>query len=133
MDTDKHRYEKEKNTNLNELTFCINGCAMSVLNKLGHGFHEKIYENALALEFAHNGLDFSQQQTFDVVYRNEKIGTFIPDFVIESRVIVELKTLEKIGSNEKGQVINYLRACNLPLGLILNFKHPKLEWQRVVL
>ena len=125
INTDEH--------GLNDLTFAINGCAMTILNTIGHGFHEKIYENALAVAFKKRKIKFDQQRQFTVRFENEDIGTFIPDFVIDDRIIVELKTIDKIGNNEKGQVLNYLKASDLKLGLILNFKNPKLDWQRIVL
>jgi GxxExxY protein len=124
INTDEHR--------LNELTFAVNGCAMDVLNKVGHGFHEKIYENAMAVALSKRNIDFSQQKQFKLEYEEQEIGVFIPDLVIEDKIIVELKTIDKIGNNEKGQVLNYLKATNLRLGLIINFKNPKLEWQRVI-
>lgn len=125
MNTDEH--------GLNELSFVINGCAMDVLNKIGHGFHEKIYENALAVAFQKRGLNFSQQKQYNIAFDGQVVGTFIPDFVIEDKMIVEIKAIEHIGNNEKGQVLNYLRASNLGLGIILNFRNAKLDWQRVVL
>ncbi len=125
INTDEH--------GLNDITFKINGCAMDVLNAVGCGFHEKIYENALALAFKKRGLRFSQQAQFEVTFENQVIGSFIPDFVVENLVIVELKTVDRIGNTEKGQVLNYLRASGLGLGIILNFKNPKLDWQRIAL
>ncbi|MCB9981284.1 MAG: GxxExxY protein [Rhodospirillales bacterium] len=125
IDTDQHR--------LNELSFIINGCAMSVLNTIGHGFHEKIYENALAIAFDKRNLQFSQQKQFPISFEGQNVGIFIPDFVIEDQIILELKTIDKITNNEKGQVLNYLRASKLSLGIILNFKHAKLDWQRIAL
>ena len=123
--TDEHR--------LNEITFQINGCAMELINSIGHGFHEKIYENGLAVMFEERKLNFVQQKHYPIIFRGKNLGTFIPDFVVEDEVIIELKTVEKIGNNEKGQVLNYLRASHLSLGILLNFKHAKLEWQRVAL
>lgn len=125
INTDEH--------GLNEITFKINGCAMDVINSIGHGFHEKIYENAMALAFEKRGISFSQQQPYNVHFEGQSVGTFIPDFVVENSVIVELKTIDHIGKNEKGQVLNYLRASGLTLGIILNFKNSKLDWQRVAL
>lgn len=125
INTDEH--------GLSDITFKINGCAMDVLNSIGHGFHEKIYENALALAFKKRGLKFSQQKTFEIRFENQCVGTFIPDFIVEDKIIVELKTIDHIGKNEKGQVLNYLRAPHLNLGIILNFKNPKLDWQRIAL
>ena len=125
MNTDEHR--------LSELTFAINGCAMNVLNNIGHGFHEKIYENAMVVALKNKGITFTQQAKFDITYQDEVVGTYIPDLLIEDQVIVELKTIDKIGKNEVGQVMNYLHASQLELGLILNFKHAKLEQKRVIL
>lgn len=111
----------------------ITGCAMTVLNQLGHGFSEKVYENALAVEFDIKGIEFSQQPSFEVVYKEKSVGFYVPDFIVSDRVIVELKTVDKIGNSEKGQVLNYLKATGLQVGLVLNFKHAKLDWQRIVL
>jgi len=106
---------------------------MTVLNNLGHGFHEKIYENALAIEFGDQGLKFQKQPSFDVNYKGQNIGHYIPDFVVMDKIVVELKTIDKIGPNKTGQVINYLKATGLKVGVLVNFKHAKLEWKRVVL
>lgn len=125
MNTDEHR--------LNELTFKINGCAMDVMNAVGHGYHEKIYENGLAVAFEKRGILYTRQAQYPIMFEGQNIGTFIPDFVVENQVIIELKTIDTIGNNEKGQVLNYLRASKLSMGLILNFKHPKLEWKRIAL
>ncbi len=124
MDADEHRFD--------ELSFAINGCAMDVLNSIGHGFHEKIYENAMAVAFEKRNVSFEQQRCFSVQYEGREVGVFIPDFVVNGSVVVELKTIDKITPHEVGQVMNYLKASGLHLGLILNFKHAKLEWKRVV-
>jgi len=107
----------------------IAGAAMSVLNHLGHGFNEKVYENALAIELKNKNISFQKQKPYEIFYRNELVGTYIPDFVVENKIILELKTIENITNHEKGQVIHYLKTTHLSLGLILNFKHAKLEWQ----
>ena len=125
INTDQHR--------LNEITFQINGCAMDVLNTIGHGFHEKIYENALAISFKKRELSFSQQHKFDIIFEDQHVGSFIPDFVVEDRVIVECKTIDKISQHECGQVLNYLRASALKYAIILNFKNAKLDWKRIAL
>jgi GxxExxY protein len=118
---------------LDELSFKINGCAMDVLNAIGHGFHEKIYENAMIVALEGKGLRVSQQKQYPIYFQEKNVGVFIPDLIIEDRIIVELKTIDHIGNHEKGQVLNYLRASQLKLALILNFKNSKLEWQRVIL
>ncbi len=118
---------------LNALTFTINGCAMEVLNSIGHGLHEKTYENALALLLKEKGISLEQQKEYKIIFKEKIIGTFIPDLVVNNQVIVELKTIEKIGKNEISQILNYLRVSKIKYGLILNFKHAKLEWKRIIL
>jgi len=106
---------------------------MEVLNTLGHGLHEKVYENALVVEFALRGIAVRQQADFDVRYKGVAVGKSIPDLITHEALIVESKTVEKIGPNEIGQAINYLRITGLRVGLILNFKRATLEYKRVVL
>jgi len=116
-----------------ELTFQVVGCAMAVLNELGHGLREKTYERALCVEMRHQGLSFQEQDVCPVFYRNEHIDDYIPDLEVENRLIVEIKTVEQIIDEHIGQVLNYLKITGLQAGIILNFKHAKLEWKKVVL
>lgn len=111
----------------------IVGCAMEVINTLGHGLLEKPYENALAIELNLRSIPFIQQKKFPVIYKNVNIAEYISDLVVYNKIIVELKTIEQITNNERGQVINYLKLSGLKVGIILNFKHAKLEWERIVL
>jgi GxxExxY protein len=111
----------------------IVGCALEILNGLGHGFHEKPYENALTVEFRHRGISYLQQPRFPLTWRDEPVGECIPDLIAHGQIIVDAKTIERITDHERGQMLNYLRATNLSLGLILNFKHRRLEWERIVL
>lgn len=126
------------NTNTHELLFKdevyqIVGCALEVINTLGHGFLEKPYENALVVEMGTRSVPFKQQQKFDVVYKQKIVGEYVPDFVAFDKIIVEIKTIERITSKERSQVLNYLKATGLKVGVILNFSNPKLEWERLVL
>lgn len=116
-----------------ELCYQIVGYAMNIMNTLGHGFREKTYENALCLEFKLNQVNFSKQSRYPVIFKNEVIDEFIPDIVVDNRVIVELKTVESIIDEHRGQLLNYLRITGIEVGLILNFKHPKLKWEHLVL
>ena len=116
-----------------ETTREILGSAMEVLNTLGHGLAEKLYENALVVEFRLRGVSCSQQQRYTVRYKGELVGDYIPDLVVNDNVIVDTKTVEKITEHEIGQMLNYLRITALPVGLIINFKHATLQWKRVVL
>lgn len=113
-------------------TDVIIGCAFAVLNELGHGFHEKPYENALAIEFRHRGVPFEQQPRFPMLYRGEKISDFVPDLIAFGKIVIDTKTIDRVTDVEIGQMINYLKITELPVGLILNFKNPKLEFRRVV-
>ncbi len=113
--------------------FQIVGCAIEVLNTLGHGLVEKPYENALAIEFVIRNIPFRQQASFDVLYKGRKIGLFVPDLIVFDALIVDTKVIEKITDHERGLMLNYLRITGLHVGVILNFKHAKLEWQRIAL
>jgi GxxExxY protein len=111
----------------------IVACAIEVLNALGHGIVEKPYENALVVEFRLRGISFRQQPIFDVLYEGNKVGLFVPDLIAFEAVVVDTKVIDKITDHERGLMLNYLRITNLHVGLIINFKHRKLEWERLVL
>ena len=111
----------------------IIGCAMEVLNGLGHGLLEKPYENALTVEFGLQSINYQQQQSFAVSYKGVPVGEYIPDLIIEKSIIVDTKVIARITDHEIGQMINYLKITGLRVGLIINFKHAKLEWKRVAL
>ena len=113
--------------------FQIVGCAMEVLNELGHGLHEKPYENALVVEFGLRGVSHFQQPRYDVLYKTVKVGEYVPDLVAFNAVVVDAKVIEAITDHERGQMLNYLRTTGLKVGVILNFKRAKLEWERLVL
>ena len=127
MNTDEHRFLFKEETRR------IIGCAMEVLNILGHGLLEKTYENALCVEFGLRGISYVQQTGFDVFYKNVKVGVYIPDFIVFNNIVVEIKTIDRITNHEKGQALNYLKITGLRVGLILNFKFAKLQWERIVL
>ena len=106
---------------------------MEVLNTLGHGLLEKPYENALVVEFQRQGISYKQQPRFDVVYKGVKVGEYVPDLIVFDKVVVDTKVIEKTTDHEIGQVLNYLKITGLKLGLVLNFRRPRLEWKRIVL
>ena len=110
----------------------IVGSAMEVLNEIGHGFHEKPYENALVIEFRLRGIEYLQQKPFDILYKNEMIGDYIPDLIVYGKIVVDTKVIEKITDREIGQMMNYLKVTGFRLGYILNFNQAKLEWKRVI-
>ena len=118
---------------LKEEVFQIVGCAMEVLNELGHGLNENSYENALTVEFKIRGIAFDQQRRFEVLYKGQHVGEFIPDLIAFGSVVVDAKVIDQITDVERGKMLNYLRITKLRVDVILNFKHPKLEWERIVL
>lgn len=109
------------------------GCAMEVLNVLGHGLLEKPYENALVVEFELKGIPCQQQRRFEIKYKSVKVGEYIPDLICFSQIVVDTKTIDRITDHELGQMLNYLRITGHEVGLILNFRNPRLDWKRVVL
>ena len=126
MNTNKHEFKN------NDLVYQVIGCAMEVINELGHGLREKTYEKALIVDFKRNNILFSQQKIYRVYYKNVHIDDYIPDLLVNDGLIVEIKVVENICDEHIGQVINYLKISGCSLGLILNFKHSKLEWKRVI-
>jgi GxxExxY protein len=124
---------KDEELLLKEEVFQIVGCAIEVLNTLGHGLVEKPYENALVVEFGLRKIPFRQQPSFEVLYKGHKVGLFIPDLIAFDTVIVDAKMIDRITDHERGLMLNYLRITRLRVGVILNFKHRKLEWDRIVL
>ena len=111
----------------------IVACAIEVLNELGHGIVEKPYENALVVEFGLRAIPFRQQPVFDVLYKGNKVGLFVPALIAFDAIVVDTKVIDKITDPERGLMLNYLRITKLRVGVILNFKHRKLEWERLVL
>jgi GxxExxY protein len=134
MHTNSHEsVEGHKKLIFRAEVFQVVGAAIDVLNELGHGLHEKLYENALVVEFKLRGVSFDQQRRFDVIYKGVRLGEYIPDLITHSAVIVDAKVIDHITDHERGQMLNYLRISKLRVGVILNFKHAKLEWERIVL
>ena len=111
----------------------IVGSAFEVLNGIGHGLHENPYENALVVEFGIRKVPFQQQANFDVLYKGHKVGLFVPDLIAFGSVVVDAKVVDRITDVERGQMLNYLRITKLRVGVLLNFKNAKLEWERIVL
>jgi GxxExxY protein len=114
-----------------DLTEKIIGAAMAVHRSLGPGLDEKIYENALCLEFVAQSLDFSQQQQFPVFYRNKLVGNLITDLIVEGKVIIETKVASGISDAHIAQTLSYLSISGLQVGLILNFRTASLTFKRV--
>jgi GxxExxY protein len=126
MDTNEHEliYKEE--------VFDIVGCAMEVLNELGHGLLEKPYENALIVELRMKNIPVRQQSRYKLLYKGVQVGEYIPDLITHEKLIVDIKVIERITNHELGQMMNYLKITGLKVGLILNFKRSKLERKRIV-
>lgn len=111
-----------------ELTGRIIKAFYKVYNSLGHGFIESIYHNAMLLELVADGLTVETQKPIAVYYEGRVVGTFSADIVVEGRVILELKAKDSIHSSHEAQLINYLRATDIEIGLLLNFgKSPQFK------
>ena len=111
----------------------ILSCSFEVHNEVGCGYREKAYERALVREFQLRQIPYDQQKQFPLFYKDTQIDVFIPDLIAWDKIIVDTKTIEHIGDQEKGQMLNYLRITGLEVGLILNFKKPRLEYKRIAL
>ena len=107
-------------------------CAIDVSNTLGAGFLEKVYENALCVELRKDGLKFQSQRPVTVNYKGFQVGEYIADIIVEDKLLLELKALSTLCSSHDAQVINYLKATNLSVGLLLNFGRPRLGIKRIV-
>src|SRR5215468_428133 len=107
---------------LREETHRILGHAFAVLNEVGHGLIEKIYENALTVAFKQDQIAFDQQRRFPVLFRGVQVGEFVPDLIVFGSIIADPKVIDRITDHERGKMINYLRIASLRVGLILNFK-----------
>ena len=110
-----------KNFPHQELTKSIIGIYYNVYNELGFGFLEKVYHKALLIELKNNGYKIESEKKVNVYYKNEIVGEYIPDIIINDSVIVELKCVEYLTDIHENQLLNYLKATDCEVGLILNF------------
>ena len=122
----------KKEFRYSELTGKIIGCAMTVHSALGNGFQEVIYQRALAMEMAEQGIAFNREQTMPVYYKGHQIGSRRVDFLVEEVVCVELKAVIRMEDAHLAQAINYLEAYDLEVGLLINFGAKSLEFKRVI-
>jgi GxxExxY protein len=115
---------------LDELTEQVLGACFEVSNELGAGFLESVYEKALLIALREKGLAAQGQVPLQVRFRNQVVGDFYADVVVEGLVLVELKAVKALASEHVAQVLNYLRGTNIAVGLLVNFGTPKLEIRR---
>jgi GxxExxY protein len=116
-----------------EITEQIIGAAFEVHNVLGYGFLEKVYENALLVELSQRGLKAETQKIITVRYKNAIVGDYVADIMVEDKVIVELKTEAQYNKMHEAQLLNYLKATGITVGLLINFGKEKCEFKRLVM
>ena len=115
-----------------DLTYKINGAIFEVSRVLGPGFLEKVYENALSHELNSRGLKAETQVPMTVSYKDKVVGEYFADIIVEGKIILEIKAVERISKIHEAQILNYLKATGYKLGLLINFTHPKAEIKRFV-
>ena len=115
-----------------ELVYKINSCVFEVYRELGHGFLERVYEKALLIEFNSQRLKAQAQVPIQVHYKGEIVGDYYADLVVEDKVIIELKAQEHLNKAHDAQLLNYLKATKIEVGLLVNFAYPKATVKRFV-
>ena len=121
---------QDKRLRHERITRDIIGCAFEVINELGIGFLESVYERALLIAIRQRGHRVASQHPMTVTLRGADVGIFYADLVVDEKVIVELKAVKAITPEHQAQVINYLQATGIEVGLLINFGNPKLEYKR---
>jgi len=117
-----------------EECYRIVGCAMEVHKELGAGFLEAVYQEALAYEFNKAGLPFEKEKVLDIQYKSIQLSKkYVADFFCFGQIIVELKAADAICPEHTAQVLNYLKATQTKLGLLINFGTPSLQYKRIIL
>ncbi len=114
------------------LTEQVLGAMFEVSNTLGAGFLEKVYERALVAELKLRGIRVRTQVSFAISYKGHSVGEYFADLIVEDVLVVELKCVERLGSEHMAQCLNYLRASGRTVCLLVNFQKPKVEWKRIV-
>jgi GxxExxY protein len=127
MNTNAHESEKA-----DVVIESVIGSAYEVSNVLGAGFLEKVYERALSRELGLRGLKVSPQVAYPVEYKGQSVGEYVADLLVEDCVLVELKCVDRFSNEHVAQCINYLKASQLRLALLVNFQKPRVEWRRIV-
>ena len=113
-----------------EITEKILAACFEVSNELGAGFVESVYQNALMIALQEKGLNAKREHPLTVIFRNQNVGQFYADFLVEDKIILELKAVSALAEIHKAQLLNYLKTTGLKTGLLINFGNPKLEYRR---
>jgi GxxExxY protein len=114
-----------------ELTSRILRAYYNVYNELGYGFLEKVYENAMLIELRDLGLKCEKQQKHQVFYKNQDVGEYFSDIIVEDKVIIELKAVKEVLEEHQNQLLNYLKATKIEVGLLLNFGTKPQHFRRI--
>ena len=117
---------------LRDLSYAVMAAAFEVQNTLGAGFLEKVYENALAVELSRRGIHVEVQKEIEVTYKDVSVGSYFADMLVDGELIIELKASEAITKVNEAQILNYLKATGIKLGLLINFGENRLEYKRFV-
>ena len=113
-----------------ELSRQVIGCSFDVINELGSGSLESVYEKALHIALTESGLAVERQKPIEVRFRSQVVGDFYADLLVEGKNLVELKAVKGIAPKHQAQIINYLNATGVSVGLLINFGNPRLEYKR---
>ena len=115
-----------------ELTEKVIGACFEVSNELGGGFLESVYKKAVVIAIRAKGIKAEEEVSLKVKFRGHIVGDFNADILVENRLIIELKAVKSLISEHEAQLINYLKATGIKVGLLANFGRTKLEWKRIV-
>ena len=117
---------------LNKISEKIIGCAFTVSNTLGSGFLEKVYQNALVIELLNEGLEVEKEKAITIFYQVKVVGEYFADILVNRQIIIETKAVQSLNEIHQAQLLNYLKATKLPLGLLINFGTPKVQIKRML-
>ena len=117
---------------LNVTSSKVIGCSFEVANVLGCGFLEKVYQNALLLEVRRCGLQAEKEKLIQVRYKNQIVGEYFADILVDKTIVIEIKAVKELNEIHQAQLLNYLRATKLPLGLLINFATPRIQIKRML-
>jgi len=117
---------------LDQIAHAVIGAAFEVSNTLGTGFFEKVYERALSKELTARDLEVRSQVAYAIAYKGQCVGEYFADLLVENRLLVEVKCMERFANEHVAQCINYLKASGLRLAIHINFQKPRLDWKRII-
>ena len=115
-----------------DITEHILAASFDIMHELGHGFLESVYERALSIALQSRGITVQAQAPIKVKFRGQSVGEFFADLLVDNKVLIELKAVKALAPEHQAQVINYLKATGIEVGLLINFGAPKLDYHRLV-